>query len=65
MNRIKINGVTVNVVSGFVGGVWFHVDSPENPRVPVAQHHLDRAAAEHIKNGGKVRTSGNVYEKAE
>lgn len=68
MNRIKINGVVVNIVRGSLTGAFFQVDHPENKGVPVAQHsfgHNAAACVRHIQDGGKVRTSGNVYEKAE
>jgi hypothetical protein len=67
MQKIKINGVIVNVVRGSLSGAFFQVDSPENPGVPVAQHSFGLSApftAAHIERGGSVRTSGNVYARA-
>jgi hypothetical protein len=66
MDKIKINGSVVNIVRGSVTGAWFQVDSVENFGVPVSQHSFvnGQLALEHMKKGGKVRTSGNVYEAA-
>ena len=67
MNRIKINGVIVNVVRGSLSGAYFQVDSATSKGAPVSQHSFGsnaHLAASHIERGGSVRTSGNVYEKA-
>lgn len=56
---IYIDGVKHRVITRSNG--TFHVDHPDMPGHPCAQHRLDPASVMHLRTGGAVRTGGHRY----